>query len=105
MTSGRLASEAVQPDRAMPAPARAGGRTSPDPRRADPVTVIDCDRCRVRGAGCGDCVVTFLLGGPPPDARLSEQERQALDVLSEAGLVPPLRMVEVLDTQSWPTDA
>jgi hypothetical protein len=105
MTSGRWASEAVQPDRVMPAPARAGGRMSPDPRHADPVTVIDCDRCQVRGAGCGDCVVTFLLGGPPPDARLSVEERQALDVLSEAGLVPPLRMVEVLDAHSWPTDA
>jgi hypothetical protein len=105
MTSGRWASEAVPADRAMPAPARAGGRRSPDPQHADPVTVIDCDRCRVRGVGCGDCVVTFLLGGPPPDARLSEQERQALDVLSEVGLVPPLRMVEVLDSHSGPPDA
>ncbi len=104
MSSGRWGSEAVQPDRATPAPAGAGARRPAQPRHAEPVTVIDCDRCRVRGAGCGDCVVTFLLGGPPPDARLSEQERQALDVLSEAGLVPPLRMVEVLETRSWPTD-
>ena len=28
-------------------------------------TVIDCDRCTMRGIGCGDCVVTVLLGAPP----------------------------------------
>jgi hypothetical protein len=26
---------------------------------------IDCDDCPIRGAGCADCVVTMLLGGPP----------------------------------------
>jgi hypothetical protein len=72
------------------------GTGTPAEGRLDaPTTAIDCDRCRVRGDGCGDCVVTFLLGGPPPDARLSGDERQALDVLSDAGLVPPLRMVDV----------
>jgi hypothetical protein len=103
MASGRWAPDAV-PERAMSARATPGPRGSAGHRGDDPVTTIDCDRCRVRGAGCGDCVVTFLLGGPPPDARLSEDERHALDVLSAAGLVPPLRMVEVLDTHSWPTD-
>jgi hypothetical protein len=66
----------------------------PEPRRADPQhdpLVIDCDRCSMRGVGCDDCVVTVLLGGPPT---LDETEQHAIDVLAEAGLVPPLRMVE-----------
>lgn len=28
--------------------------------------LIDCDTCTVRGAGCDDCVVTVVLGAPPP---------------------------------------
>jgi hypothetical protein len=69
----------------------------PEPNRADkPSTlheplVIDCDRCSMRGVGCDDCVVSVLLGGPPT---LDETEQHAIDVLAEAGLVPPLRMVE-----------
>lgn len=64
---------------------------------AEPV-VIDCDRCSVRGVGCGDCVVTVLLGGPPYGVALDDDERHALDVLAAAGLVPPLRMVESVDS-------
>lgn len=60
---------------------------------ADPV-VIDCDRCSVRGTACGDCVVTVVLGGPPFGVPLDDDERRALEVLADAGLVPPLRMVE-----------
>jgi len=26
---------------------------------------IDCDTCTARGTGCGDCVLTVLLGAPP----------------------------------------
>ncbi|WP_370249981.1 hypothetical protein [Nocardioides sp.] len=55
-------------------------------------TRIDCDSCEVRGLACHDCVVTVLLG-PPPELRLDEEERRALDVLAESGLVPPLRLV------------
>lgn len=65
---------------------------------ADPL-VIDCDRCTLRGVGCDDCVVSVLLGGPPTDVPFNETERHAIDVLAEAGLVPPLRMVEPLDTR------
>jgi hypothetical protein len=53
---------------------------------------IDCDRCVARGPACDDCVVTVLLG-PPPEAGLDDDARQALDVLAGSGLVPPLRMV------------
>jgi hypothetical protein len=55
--------------------------------------VIDCERCGVRGVGCGDCVVTVLLGAPPEGVRLDDTERRALAALAEGGLVPPLRLV------------
>lgn len=70
---------------------------SPGSEEADPI-VVDCDRCSVRGAGCPDCVVTFLLGGLPDDVLLDTEERRALDVLASAGLVPPLRMVHAIDS-------
>ena len=59
-------------------------------------TRIDCDTCVVRGLACHDCVVTVLLG-PPPELTIDEEERRALDVLAEGGLVPPLRLVEAVD--------
>lgn len=62
-------------------------------------TRIDCDTCLVRGLACHDCVVTVLLGPPPElitpsELIIEDEERRALDVLAEGGLVPPLRMVE-----------
>jgi hypothetical protein len=58
--------------------------------------VIDCDTCAARGRGCPDCVVTFLLGGPPDDIVVDGEEQRALQVLASAGLIPPLRMVRPL---------
>jgi hypothetical protein len=58
--------------------------------------LIDCDRCTARGPACPDCVVSVLLG-PPPPLRLDPDELSALDTLAEAGLVPPLRLVRSLD--------
>lgn len=70
--------------------------------------IIDCDRCQVRGAACGDCVVGVFLGvpgirtgedapqGQPSGARavqLDAPEYHALNVLAEQGLVPRLRLV------------
>jgi len=72
-----------------------------DPAPGDPEVdslTIDCDRCTARGVGCTDCVVTVLLGGPPDAVQLDDTERHAIDVLAQAGLVPPLRMVEPVDT-------
>lgn len=60
------------------------------------MTRIDCDTCVVRGLACHDCVVTVLLG-PPPELAFDDEERRALDVLAEGGLVPPLRLVEAVD--------
>jgi hypothetical protein len=55
--------------------------------------LIDCDGCAMRDLACGDCVVTVLLGGPAGVVDVDEQERQALDVLADSGLVPRLRLV------------
>ena len=55
---------------------------------------VDCDGCAARGPGCADCVISVLLG-PPTRAvvEFEEQEVEAMAVLAEAGLVPPLRLV------------
>jgi hypothetical protein len=57
--------------------------------------LIDCDSCTVRGAACGDCVVTVLLGSPPAgvELELDPVEQAAINTLAEHGLVPPLRLV------------
>ncbi|GGO69863.1 hypothetical protein GCM10012276_07080 [Nocardioides deserti] len=59
-------------------------------------TRIDCDTCVVRGLACHDCVVTVLLG-PPPELTFDDDERRALELLAEGGLVPPLRLVRPVD--------
>lgn len=53
--------------------------------------LIDCDTCAVRGPGCGDCVMTVLLGMPAPPVRIGADQVAALGVLAGSGLVPPLR--------------
>ena len=57
--------------------------------------LIDCESCRARGVGCSDCVISLFIDGVdgvnPVD--LNESERQALEVLAEGGLAPPLRLV------------
>jgi len=55
--------------------------------------LIDCDGCAVRGPGCPDCVISVLLGAPPQGVELDEVECQALAVLADGGLVPPLRLM------------
>lgn len=54
--------------------------------------VIDCNNCAVRGLGCGDCVVSVLVGTPET---LLDDERAALDVLAAVGLAPRLRLVPI----------
>jgi hypothetical protein len=71
-------------------PTRAGGRGAADEEIR---MVIDCEQCAVRGLGCGDCVVTVLLGAPPEGVQLDDTERRALAALADGGLVPPLRLV------------
>ena len=57
--------------------------------------LIDCDSCEVRGAACGDCVVSVLLGPAPAGVELDETERAAIAALADAGMVPRLRLVPV----------
>lgn len=55
--------------------------------------LIDCDSCVMRDLACADCVVTFLLGAPPGGVDVDDEERRALAVLADSGLVPHLRLV------------
>jgi hypothetical protein len=55
--------------------------------------LIDCDSCVVKGAACGGCVVSVMLGAPPAGVEVDEAEQQALTVLADAGMVPHLRLV------------
>lgn len=96
-----MAHEADVPRAALLGPPSRGGaqpQHSPLPATSDPV-LIDCDSCSARGPGCGDCVVTFLLGTPPFGVVLDDAEQRAINVLADAGLVPPLRMVQPLDSR------
>ncbi|NED98279.1 hypothetical protein G1H11_23545 [Phytoactinopolyspora alkaliphila] len=54
---------------------------------------IDCDRCEMRNIACSDCVVNVLLGAGGNE--FDGAEREAIGVLAEAGLVPPLRLTVV----------
>jgi hypothetical protein len=55
--------------------------------------LVDCDSCTVRGAACAGCVITVMLGAPPAGIDLDQDERRALRVLADAGVVPELRLV------------
>ncbi|WP_431976821.1 hypothetical protein [Micromonospora haikouensis] len=47
--------------------------------------LIDCDSCRVRGAGCGGCLVTALLDDEAPGVDLGPGELRAIEVFARAG--------------------
>ncbi|MCL2735160.1 MAG: hypothetical protein FWD75_00830 [Propionibacteriaceae bacterium] len=56
--------------------------------------LIDCDSCQGAPTHCGECLMTFLATpefGTP--VRFSEEERDALDVMADVGLLPRLRLV------------
>jgi hypothetical protein len=58
--------------------------------------IIECATCAVRDLACHDCVVSVLLGPPGEDrglADLGDEERAAIAVLANSGLVPPLRLL------------
>ena len=66
---------------------------------------IDCDTCTARGTGCGNCVVTVLLGAPPgwqgadptvvPMAGRRDDRLSAEDVV----VLPPGVVVEFDDVE------
>lgn len=63
---------------------------------------IDCGTCAVRGPSCGDCMITALLGpdelvgSPRGVTELEGDEVSALRAMTEAGLLPPLRLVRAV---------
>ncbi|MFZ9751748.1 MAG: hypothetical protein ACO3DX_00870 [Candidatus Nanopelagicales bacterium] len=62
-----------------------------NPKISEPVVLrIDCDTCQVRLIECGDCVVAALIGQP---SELTKSDLDSIQVLSNSGLVPPLRLV------------
>ena len=55
--------------------------------------IIDCDLCVARHTdACEDCIVTALCG-PGGVLELADDERAAIDAMSDAGLVAPIRLV------------
>jgi hypothetical protein len=60
--------------------------------------LIDCDSCAMRDIACSDCVVTMLLDRSRPD--LDQDECQAVDILANAGLISPLRLVPLMDVSA-----
>ena len=57
--------------------------------------LVDCDRCEAHPRACAGCVVSVLLGTnqSPDQLELASDERGALAVMADAGLLPPLRLV------------
>lgn len=51
--------------------------------------LIDCNSCAMRDIACNNCVVTHFLAQP---AEIAGREAEALAVLHDAGLVPPMQM-------------
>ena len=65
------------------------------PAGAGPGLTIDCAVCEVRETdACDDCVVSYLVGheaGTP--VVLDADEKRAVELLADAGLVPASRFV------------
>jgi hypothetical protein len=61
----RFDTDTVREESAMARPETPGASGAPEDGERDTGSiVIDCDDCAVRGVGCQDCVVSFLLGIP-----------------------------------------
>lgn len=68
-----------------------GGDGASGARQRGSVT-IDCSTCCARGtAACDDCLVTAVLSRPPGAVELEAEEREAVERLQRAGLVPLVR--------------
>ncbi len=56
--------------------------------------LIDCDECQMQGTeACSDCVVSFVLRDLAGPIELDPEQAEAIDLLADAGLVAPLRLV------------
>ena len=64
---------------------------------------IDCTTCVARPQACSDCVISMLMGVPEPprqQVELAADEQQALAVLADQGLMPPLRLVRPVSPET-----
>ena len=65
----------------------------------EPALTIDCDACEMQHTTeCDGCLVSYLVGheeGVP--VMLDQHEKHAVDLLADAGLVPPSRFQERTD--------
>lgn len=59
----------------------------------DTPLVIDCSDCSLQAtSACKDCLVTFICGRDADEAVVIDvAEERALRLLSNSGLVPPVR--------------
>jgi hypothetical protein len=59
----------------------------------DEPLIIDCADCSLRHTdACDDCLVTFICSREPGEAVVVDvAEERALRLLSDSGLVPPVR--------------
>ncbi len=56
--------------------------------------LIDCDECQMQDTdACQDCVVSFLLNDLAGPIELDDDQVEAVELLADAGLVAPLRLV------------
>lgn len=59
--------------------------------------IIDCGTCVARHTtACDDCIVSVLCGDDGI-VELDRHERSAIDSMSEAGLIAPIRLVPADD--------
>jgi len=56
--------------------------------------LIDCRTCQAESSDCGECLMSFMAapeyGGP---IQFSQEEKDALSLMADAGLIPRLRLV------------
>jgi hypothetical protein len=62
--------------------------------------LIDCDTCVARDVACGECVIGVLMRSPAVPLELDDDEQAAIGSLARAGLVPPLRLVRGVSSDS-----
>lgn len=53
---------------------------------------ISCHECVRRGTpDCADCLVSFVLGGPPEELVMSVEEAEVIELFTTEGLLPTLK--------------
>ena len=56
---------------------------------------ISCTECVRRSTpDCADCLVSFVLGGPPDELVMSVEDANVVELFSAQGLLPRLRFLQ-----------